>query len=165
MAIRSLDLNTAPRVAVFRAMEAIVRADATMGRVMRPKSFRTWQGTPEDAKEFNIELAPALRWTMANMGEEFSTPDQMRGWLLVNCEILIRGTCSDDMGNFWFALERAFYPSSQTSRNANIQTLQQAGARSGLVLFSQPSFDPAPDGVFQAGAGQLKIEVSVPLNT
>jgi len=166
MAVRSLDLNVSPRVAVFRAMESIVRADTTMSRVMKPRSFRTWQGIPDDSKEFNIELAPCMRWTPSNMGEEFSSPDQMRGWLLINCEILTRGSCVDDMQNFWYALERCFYPSTGlAARNAIIQTLNQAGGRTGLVLFSQPAFDPDPDGVFFAGAGQLKIEISVPLNT
>lgn len=161
----SLGLPTSPRTAVFRSMETIVRNDPTMARVLKPKSFRTWHGHADDAMEFTIAVAPAMRWTPANTAEEFATPDSMRGWLLVNCEILVRGSCSDDMLNFWYALERAFYPSALANRNANIQTLQKAGARSGLVLFSQPAFDPSPDHVFFAGAGQLKIEISVPLNT
>ena len=165
MAVRSLDLPTSPRVAVFRAMETIVRNDPTMQRILKPHAFRTWAGSQNDAKQFNIELAPALRWTPQNTAEEFSTPDTMRGWLLINAEILIRGNCSDDLLNFWFAMERAFYPSTLTGRNANVLTLQNAGARSGLVLFSQPAFDPDPDGVFFAGAGQIKIEIQLPLNT
>lgn len=146
-------------------METIVRTDPTMSRIMKPGNFRTWQGTSDDSKTFTIEHAPALRWTPQNMGEEFTTPDAMRGWLLINCEILCRGTCSDDMLNFWYAMERAFYPSTLAARNANILTLQNAGARSGLVLFSQPAFDPDPDGVFFAGSGQIKIEISVNINT
>ena len=42
---------------------------------------------------------------------------------------------------------------------------QTAGARSGLVLFSQPAFDPGPDGVFFAGQGQIKIEIQSQLNS
>ena len=41
-----------------------------------------------------------------------------------------------------------------------------AGRRaSGLVFFTQPAFDPGPDGVFFAGQGQLKIEVQSPINS
>jgi hypothetical protein len=60
---------------------------------------------------------------------------------------------------------RCFYPTALAARNANIQTLQAAGARSGLVLFSQPAFDPGPDGVWLAGQGQLKVEIQSQLNS
>ncbi|MGZ3386158.1 MAG: hypothetical protein ACXVB2_21175 [Isosphaeraceae bacterium] len=62
-------------------------------------------------------------------------------------------------------LTRCFYPSVLTARQANILTLQNAGARSGLVLFSQPALDPGPDGVFFAGQGQIKIEIQSQINT
>ena len=157
--VRSLDLPTSPRAAVFRAMETIVRGNTIFQRIIKPASFRTWQGDPNDAKPFTIAEAPCIRWTPMNTGEEFKTPDTMAGDLLINCEVLIRGTCSDDLANFWWCLTRCFYPSTLAARNANIQTLQAAGARSGLVLFSQPAFDPDPDGVFVAGQGQIKIEI------
>ena len=32
------------------------------------------------------------------------------------------------------------------------------------MLFSQPAFDPAPDGVFFTGQGQIKIEIQSQLN-
>ncbi len=55
MGAHSLDLPQSPRDAVFRAMETIVRSNATFQRVVKPISFRTWQGNPEDAKEFTFE--------------------------------------------------------------------------------------------------------------
>ncbi len=100
-----------------------------------------------------------------NTGEEFKTPDTMAGDLLINCEVLIKGTNCSDLTNFWWMLTRCFYPPVLAARNANIQTLQAAGARSGLVLFSQPAFDPGPDGVFFAGQGQLKVEIQSQLNS
>ena len=51
-----------------------------------------------------------LRWTPMNTGEEFKTPDTMAGDLLINCEIVIRGSCCDDLTNFWWMLTRCFYP-------------------------------------------------------
>lgn len=163
--IRSLDLPVSPRAAVFRAMETIVRGNSIFQRVVRPASFRTWQGSPDDATDFNIAYAPAMRWTPMNTGEQFRTPDTMAGDLLINCEILVRGCCCDDLTNFWWMVTRCFYPPTIAARNAIIQTLQTAGARSGLVLFSQPAFDPGPDGVFFAGQGQIKIEIQSQLNT
>ena len=164
--VRSLDLPTSPRAAVFRAMEQIVRENTIFQRIVKSDNFRTWQGHPRDSKPFDLSHAPAIRWTPANTGESFRTPDTMAGDLLINCEIIIRGSCCDDLTNFWWMVTRCFYPPGVVAtRNAIIQTLQTAGARSGLVLFTQPAFDPGPDGVFLAGQGQLRIEIQSQLNT
>jgi hypothetical protein len=163
--VRSLDLPMSPRAAVFRAMETIVRQNAVFNRIVKPDRFRTWQGEPRDVKPFSYQEAPCLRWTPMNTGEEFRTPDTMAGDLLINCEVIVAGSCCDDLTNFWWMLTRCFYPAALGGRNANIQTLQAAGARSGLVLFSQPAFDPGPDGVFFAGQGQIKIEIESQLNS
>ena len=160
-----LDLPTSPRTAVFRAMETIVRQNPVFGRIVKPDRFRTWQGESRDIKPFSYQEAPCLRWTPMNTGEQFKTPDTMAGDLLINCEVIVAGSCSDDLTNFWWMLTRCFYPAAITARNTIIQTLQTAGARSGLVLFSQPAFDPGPDGVFFAGQGQIKIEIQSQLNS
>ena len=162
--VRSLDIPTSPRAAVFRAMEKIVRDNAIFQRVVKPDNFRTWQGTPRDCKPFDQSNAPAMRWTPMNTGEQFRTPELISGDLLINCEILIRGTCCDDLTNFWWMLARCFYP-GQGGMQQNVRTLVAAGARSGLVMFTQPAFDPGPDGVFFAGQGQLKIEVQSAINS
>jgi len=147
-------------------METIVRGNFIFNRVVKPDRFRTWQGEPRDIKPFSYQEAPCLRWTPMNTGEEFKTPDTMAGDLLINCEVIIAGSCVDDLTNFWWMLTRCFYPQGGGApRQAIIQTLQTAGARSGLVLFSQPAFDPGPDGVFFAGQGQIKIEIQSQLNS
>ncbi len=164
--VRSLDLPVSPRAAVFRAMETIVRGNSVFQRIVKPDRFRTWQGEPRDIKPFSYQEAPCLRWTPMNTGEQFRTPDTMSGDLLINCEVIVAGSCCDDLTNFWWMLTRCFYPpGGGAPRQAIIQTLQTAGARSGLVLFSQPAFDPGPDGVFFAGQGQIKIEIQSQLNS
>ena len=164
--VRSLDLPVSPRAAVFRAMETIVRGNPIFQRTVKPDNFRTWQGEPRDVKPFDQSNTPCMRWTPMNTGEEFKTPDTMAGDLLINCEVICRGSCCDDLTNFWWMLTRCFYPQGGGApRQAIIQTLQAAGARSGLVLFSQPAFDPGPDGVFFAGQGQIKIEIQSQLNS
>ena len=86
-----LDIPVSPRAAVFRAMETIVRQNATFQRVVKPDRFRTWEGHPRDIKPFSYQEAPCLRWTPMNTGEEFKTPDTMAGDLLVNCEVIVAG--------------------------------------------------------------------------
>ena len=76
-------------------METIVRSNAIFQRIVKPSSLPHLEGNPEDAKEFTFEIAPAMRWTPMNTGEEFRTPDTMAGDLLINCEVLLPGTnCS-----------------------------------------------------------------------
>ena len=126
--VRSLDLPVSPRAAVFRAMETIVRGNALFQRVVKHDRFRTWDGEPRDIKPFTQAEAPCMRWTPMNTGEEFRTPDSMSGDLLINCEIICRGSCCDDLTNFWWMLVRCFYPiqTSLTNVNTVIASLQQA---------------------------------------
>ncbi len=160
----SLDLPVSPRATVFRAMETIVRQNAVFNRIVKPDRFRTWQGHPRDIKPFSYQEAPCLRWTPTNGPETFETPNMMKGDLLVNCEVITAGSCSDDMTNFWWMLETCFYPGG-TPNLVIQQTLRNAGAHTGLVMFTQPAFDIGPDGVFFAGQGQLRIEVTFTINT
>ena len=153
-----LDLPTSPRTAVFRAMETIVRQNAIFNRVVKPDRFRTWEGHPRDIKPFSYQEAPCLRWTPTNGPEQFRTPSQISGQLWINCELVLAGSCVDDMTNFWWMLVKCFYPGPPEA-NAIRQGLITVGARSGLVMFTQPAFDPSPDGVFLAGMGQMSIEV------
>lgn len=161
-----LDLPVSPRVSVFRAMESIVRQNPVFNRVVKADRFRTWEGQPRDIKPFSYQEAPCLRWTPTNGPESFRTPTTMTGMLYIQCEIIVAGSCSDDLANFWFMLERCFYPSATNfGPNAIIATLQNAGALSGLVFFDQPAFDPGPDGVFFAGQGQMRIDVRLDMNS
>ena len=120
MGAAALDLPQSPRDAVFRAMETIVRSDSDVPADRQADQFPDLAGQPEDAKEFSCEYAPAMRWTPRNTGEEFKTPDTMAGDLLINCEVLIKGTNCSDLTNFWWMLARCFYPSNLASRQANI---------------------------------------------
>ena len=130
-----LDLPVSPRAAVFRAMETIVRQNSVFQRIVKPDNFRTWEGHPRDSKPFDQSHAPAMRWTPMNTGEQFRTPELISGDLLINCEIIIRGTCCDDLTNFWWMLSRCFYPAAGGNQ-PNIQTLVAAGAQRPRVLHS-----------------------------
>lgn len=151
-------LPDSPRTKVFRAMVQILKASPTLGSVIKPGALRSWAGDSHDTIEFSWSLAPAIRLTPANGPEQFWSPNAMLGDLLVNCEMLVAGTCVDDVANLWWAIEKAFYPASDGGM-ANAATLQAAGAHSGLVLFSQPAYDPEPADKFFAAMGQLKIAV------
>jgi hypothetical protein len=161
MGARSIDLGdgaNAPRVQVFRALEKIVRSNPTFQRIVKPTSFRTWSGDPQDEREFGFEIAPAMRWTPTNGPDKFVTPEMQAGALFIRVEILIPGTNSDDYQNFWWMVSRCFYPGGPIN-SALALLLQNAGAHSGLVFFPQPAFDQQPDGVWLASAGMLHIDI------
>ena len=164
MGAAALSLPQAPRSAVFRAMETVVRGNPTFQRIVKPASFRTWSGQPEDAKPFTYEIAPAMRWTPTSGPEQFNTPSSMVGPLFINCEILIKGTDCDDVANLWWMLERCFYP-DQPGSNTIAASLNAAGAFTGLVFFTQPAYDPDPDGVWLAASGQMRIDVLNAINS
>lgn len=160
----ALDLPQSPRCKVFREVCSILRADPVIARTIRKGAFRCWEGAPNDSVKFTIEHAPAIRLTPTTGPDDFATPDSMKGALLVNCEILVSGNNADDLLNLWWAVCMALYPADLDARNALCLRLQNAGARSGLVLFSQPAFDPKPDGIFFAGTAQMRIDVESRFN-
>jgi hypothetical protein len=154
-------LPTSPRTTVFRVIDTILRNDKVLSSVIRPTSFRSWKGNSHDTMEFSHSMAPAIRLTPMNGPETWKFPEAFTGWLFIKCEMLLAGTDADDELNLWYAIEKALYPTGNTL--ANVQTLQQAGAYSGLVEFSQPSFDPSPQDRYFAAVGEMKIEVRIQL--
>jgi hypothetical protein len=156
----TLDLNTSPKVSVYRTLIRIIRNDPTIKRIIsRPGSFRDWSSKPQDSEPFNINLAPALRFTPTQGPEDWQFPCGMVGTLYIDVDMLINGNDVDDVMNLWFAIERAIYPLNSTTQLANISALQVAGANTGYALFSQPAFDPSPENAFFAARGQIKIDV------
>lgn len=154
-----LELPDSPRKKVFRAIVDVLRTNPAIERVIRKGAFRAWEGTPTDAQPFSIEHAPAIRLTPATNADSFATPDSMKGALLINCEILLKGSNVDDLFDLWWAICKALYPADRDERSRLATRLQNAGARSGLAEFSQPAFDPQPDGALLAGQGQIRIEI------
>ncbi len=161
----SLDLDDCPRTLVYRKIVEFLRNDPTLRRVIRPPSLRTWDGKPTDSADFGAATAPCLRLTPINGPDAWVYPSAFAGDLLLNCEVLVTGTNVDDLFNLWWAISRAIYPKDPAKRMANIQALQLAGAKNGLVEFSQPAFDPDPKDNFLWGTGQLRVSILSQLNT
>jgi hypothetical protein len=160
----NLPLPRSPRTAVFRALVKLLHNDLVLRNVLKDGALRSWSGTSHDSMEFTFSIAPAIRLTPTNGPEQFWSPNAQVGDLLINCEMIIAGTNVDDVQNLWWGIEKAIYPADQTKAVAHQQTLQAAGAHSGLVLFSQPAFDPTPESKFFAAMGQMRIAVRLQFN-
>lgn len=162
MAVRKqLDLDDAPDTLVFRKLVAILKADKTMRRVFgpeRPAAIRSWEGEPHDKAPLSIDQAPCVRLTPTGGPQHFWNPSSMRGELVIDLEVCVKGICVDDVRNLWYAMFRAFYPQDTTAAQTIRSTLQTLGARTGLVIFTKPIANPQPDGTYQLASGQIQIE-------
>lgn len=156
-----LDLNTAPRTSVFRKLVSLIKNDATIKRVLsKPVNLRVWDGGTSDTEPFGPAFAPCVRLTPTSGADSWWSPGATRGPLFIQVEMIVQGTNADDMMNLWWAIVRAIYPAAQSSTNANIQALQQAGAYTGMAEFTLPAMEADPKNSYFAAQGQIKIEVN-----
>jgi hypothetical protein len=163
----SLDLDPANETKVFRRLVAILQADPTLARLVRPRSWFTWTGDPNEGAEFASGEAPAFRLTPDPGGDAWFGPEAMINYLMVNVEIYLQGTNADDLMNLWGAVRRAFYPRDHAAQLAIQRSLRDAGAETGLVEFTAAAHDPDQaarrDGETMARA-QMRVRVLKTLN-
>lgn len=148
------------QVAVFRALELILRDDPTLKATVQ--DWRTGEGQPSDRQPFAPTKVGVRMWPVPGP-EAFWTPESMTHQMFVMFDLSVPGQCVDDVANLWGAICRALYPlGGQAARQANIKALQKAGAHTGISVFSAPAIDPSDmagaDGHFTA-RGTLRIEV------
>jgi len=153
----TLNLPTSPRTGVFRAIDQILRNDPVLKSLF--DTFISWQGDPQDGRELTKTNAPAIRITPANGPETWKFPESFTGKLYINYELIVDGFDYDDLLNVQWAIERAIYPADDSAKQAIVATLQQAGAYTGLIEFSNPAFDPNPESNFFVARGQLMLDV------
>ncbi len=152
----TLNLPTSPQTSVFRAIDKILRQDLTL-RTLFGDNFISWQGDPQDSREMTKTMAPAIRITPVVGPDTWKFPESFAGELFIAYELIIDGFDIDDLFNVVWAVKRAIYPTVDATKLAINQTLQNAGALSGLVEFNNPGFDPKPADNFFYVNGQMKI--------
>jgi hypothetical protein len=161
-----LPFDDSPRVKVFRAVDDILRSDPQLQRVLsKPGAFRSWRGDAEDKLPFAQTQGVALRITPVPEAESWWYPGASKGDLVIQFEILVNGLALDDVENLFFAITRALRPQEDVLGTANTvrKKLTDAGAMTGLVLFTDPAHDARPeagsDGQFHpVGACRLEVK-------
>jgi hypothetical protein len=155
----TLDLNKAPRTAVFRATETILKTDPTLNRVVN--IWRFWREAPGQNAPFGIDQLGksrvAIRVSPTTGPNSWTFPEAFVGPLFLNFECLILGADADDPFNLWWAIQRAIYPQSNPLQN--IAALQAAGAHTGLYEFTIPCQLENPDSELWKMGGQARIAV------
>ena len=152
-----LRLPQSRETALFRAVDKILRADSGLSAV--GITWRSFTGDPTDKADPTSAQCPWIRLSTEATGLQFFHPSGMEGRLRIPVELMVAGTCLDDLHNLWAAVMRGLYPSDATARLAIQTRLRTLGARTGLPLFSQVAYDPTPgmEGVLQ-GRGMIDIE-------
>lgn len=158
---KSLNIPDSPRMRIFRAIDDRIRTDSVISRIVRPSSIRSWRGDPSDRHEFGISHAPAIRLTPHPGPETWQNMIAIRGLLLIDVEILVAGSCVDDLDNLWQAIYASINPTGILISDAFSETLRSIGAWQGIVNVTQAVFDhraeSGTDGMFR-GTGQLSVD-------
>lgn len=129
---------------LFRLIETQLRTDPILGSVVR--TWQTWEGVPGDKQPPAIGMAPWVSLTPQPTQERWFSPETQEGTLNIRIDVLVRGTCIDDVMNLWGAIRAALSPYARGSDGVCFNTrLMSAGAHKGLVEMNQPLFDPSPD--------------------
>jgi hypothetical protein len=106
---------------------------------------------------------PWIRLTPKLGPENWWAQSTQKGPLLIEAEIVVKGTCVDDLLGLWWAIQRAIYPVDVAQRNAFQARLNQAGAWPGTIAFSPPSLTGGSEGHLE-GAGTLTLEYRFDVN-
>jgi hypothetical protein len=137
-------LPTDATTTLFRALERVLRSDPVLKATV--KTWRTYEGRPEDVQPPASTGLPWVRLTPRLGADDWWASSTMVGRLYLDAEIVIEGTCADDLLNLWGAVERAVYPNDAAARLAIQARLRAEGkAHTGLVGFSRPQFAADPE--------------------
>jgi hypothetical protein len=164
MATPELGLVPAPHRTVFRLFESTLKADETLRRIF--KTWRSWEGIPEDRLEVDVSQCPAIRLTAVEGPDARFGPEGFRGDLRVTIEIAVPGTDLDDLMDVYWAVRRAIYPTDQAARQAISKALVDAGSYTGEPVFDQAYYAAATDKDygFLAGVGSCTIDLNQTVN-
>jgi hypothetical protein len=132
-----LPLKTSPRVKVFRLIDQTLRNDPTLRNVVG--FWQSWEGDPtRDGTPLPLNRGVAIQLRPLPGREGFWAVNSMSCDLVIGVEMVVPGTCYDDIDNLWHAVELVLFPPPKPDHNALIAKLQQAGARKGVAIGFQP---------------------------
>lgn len=172
----NLGLPPSPRRLVFERIVLQLRRDRLLSRTVR--TLLAWEGDPDESRELARVKSPAIRLTPSFGPDIWAFADAFRGWMFIDCELMVPGTDTCDMLDLWYWIMRALYPPNpdglEPSPAMQFQReLRECGrpygwakaALTGQIEFSQPAADPSiGDGVQQAQA-QMRIEIDSNVNS
>ena len=168
---KALKTNPSVWTKVFRRIVQQLENDPDVRRVVGCANIRSWKGIPGDKAPFEPgQGQPVVRLTPNPQGVDWYSPDMQAGTLYVLVELAVPSLCVDDVADLWDLIVHALLPGGPSvGGNPSFAfDLNQLGAETGEIVFSDPAFDPSPEkepeGVFVAvGRFHLRLLRSVEL--
>lgn len=100
-----LALPDGKRVRAFRAVEAILREDDALKRVV--KTWVSWDGSPGDTARPTLDMMPMIRLNPRIEPSESFSNGQRIGSIGLAVEVMAPGLHANDIVNLWDAVEDA----------------------------------------------------------
>lgn len=107
MPLPALPLPEYPWTTAYDALVAVLKEDADLKRVVRPRSWRAWDGVPEDFDNFTTADMPWIRLTPLPPSIALATEADYKVDFPVKVEFATAGTNVRDLMNFWGAVMQA----------------------------------------------------------
>lgn len=152
-----LGAPTDPLVAVFRAVEKVLRTDPAFSAACQ--TFLAWTGTALDAADIELGFCPFCRISPAPVASDMATEIQHRMPIAITVELAVAGTDFDNLGNFWGLIRNALWPVGDDARRALVQSnLMAAGVTRPVIR--QAAFGSAgdrADGFLLVGLGTIQF--------
>jgi hypothetical protein len=121
LAYPQLDLPVFQHVAIFRAVEKVLRTDRIFPRAC--STFLSWRGTNADTWEPSFALCPYCRISPWPGGSNMATERQHNAPLIIAAEMAVIGTDFDNIGNFWGLVFNAIWSQADLTRFHQVTTM------------------------------------------
>jgi hypothetical protein len=156
----TLDLKDSYRTEVWRVIRAAIEADITYENAGIALQF--FDGDPGIVADLDAAQSPVLRFLPTAGGVQWHDEGSINAALTVNVEARLTVLDCEDI----FNLQEAIEDTLNTLDTAMQQSLRDAGAVTGLIVFNRPLAltpgVPGADRLFRL-TGQFTIEVRRPL--
>lgn len=129
---KRLPLTDAPALILIKAIEAKLRSDPTLTRVV--KTWCTFNGEPNEVQEPSVKDLPYLRLETAGNQSYRDTEGTSETPVDFDVVLFVEGSLKDNIINLWYAVHRVIFPGDGT-----MQSILQTNNATGLNL-SKPLY-------------------------
>lgn len=129
-----LKLPDTAETLAFRAVETLLKTDPLLSVTI--KSWRSWQGAPEDILDPTVQTCPYLRLSPRNGASSKETELQHRVILTCGIQVAVAGSNRDQLFNLWGAVRSALYPSGSAAHLRRENLAQVVGISKAVMTLN-----------------------------
>lgn len=157
-----LPLPDAKRWNVYDKVITTLQSDPDLKRVIRPKSWHTYSGRPDESAAFGSGGYPCVAITPAAVGVTGETPVSQLSPLVLKIDIGTPGLSARNLFALWEAIERAAFVGD--ARGRMIAALQVVYTRVVGLRITAPAIHPVESGTdagVMCATGTVEINLMV----